>query len=413
MKRKWFQYSLRSLVLLMLTAGAAVTLWRNFAPWTLERVLEGHTKDVNFAAFSPDGKYVVTQSDDDTVRVWDAQTGETRLKVNSDLKGISRSIFSPDSKSVVIAEKVNAEDSDGLYPASICDIKTGQKRILEKSPLRCCYALFSPDGRFVAIVRDHSELIGNLQIRNADDGVLRWSNGKSDPKLFARFSPDSKRIVTISEAHKAVLWNADDGDRGGLIDEMGNDDDEHAIFSPDSRSVAIVVDTGVLICDVESRRVKRVLKNRGSIRVLAYSPDGKNIASGDDPEVWDVESGTKLFELKCDKAVETLEYSPDGRLIQTAWSDGAVRIWDAKTGLQCAEFFENTHKKYLNDSEFSPDGQRIVTASHDETAQIWQRRRPEAWWGVAWLPEFWMAIVFAVALIWSVRRDRVAETKRI
>ncbi|HEY3322503.1 MAG TPA: hypothetical protein VGP72_18725 [Planctomycetota bacterium] len=55
----------------------------------------------------------------------------------------------------------------------------------------------------------------------------------------------------------------------------------------------------------------------------------------------------------------------------------------------------------------SDDGDWIVTDGEGaEQAYIWHRRRPEYWWGIAWLPEFWLTVVFSVGLVWSVWRDR-------
>jgi WD40 repeat protein len=64
------------------------------------------------------------------------------------------------------------------------------------------------------------------------------------------------------------------------------------------------------------------------------------------------------------------------------------------------------HTKTVRDVRFSHDGNRIATASWDGTMRLWHRRRPEYWWGVAWLPEFWLTVLFAGALVWSVWRDR-------
>jgi len=63
------------------------------------------------------------------------------------------------------------------------------------------------------------------------------------------------------------------------------------------------------------------------------------------------------------------------------------------------------HSGNVLSAMFSPDGERIVTASDDKTARVWKRRRPEYWWGVAWLPEFWVTLILGVALLWSLRRD--------
>ena len=56
---------------------------------------------------------------------------------------------------------------------------------------------------------------------------------------------------------------------------------------------------------------------------------------------------------------------------------------------------------------FAPDGQHIVTGSKNGgKGHIWSRRRPEYWWGIAWLPEFWLTVLFGGALVWSVWRER-------
>ena len=55
---------------------------------------------------------------------------------------------------------------------------------------------------------------------------------------------------------------------------------------------------------------------------------------------------------------------------------------------------------------FCPDGKRIVTASEDGTARIWRRTRPEWWWGVFCMLEFWFAAGFAAGLVWSLLADK-------
>lgn len=97
---------------------------------------------------------------------------------------------------------------------------------------------------------------------------------------------------------------------------------------------------------------------------------------------------------------------------------GLARVWDVNTGREIVALFghepypdAHVAHKHLSgiqvwSATFSPDDQRIVTTGRDGTARIWQRRRPEYWWGVAWLPEFWLALVLALSMLWSIRRDR-------
>lgn len=60
---------------------------------------------------------------------------------------------------------------------------------------------------------------------------------------------------------------------------------------------------------------------------------------------------------------------------------------------------------------FSADGERVYGLQKG-AAVVWQRRRPEWWWGVAWLPEFWMTFAFAAAFLWSLWKDRKAIAGR-
>jgi len=55
---------------------------------------------------------------------------------------------------------------------------------------------------------------------------------------------------------------------------------------------------------------------------------------------------------------------------------------------------------------WSHDGQRLIMGDESENAALYVRRRPESWWGLAWLPEFWLTLVLGCAFLWSVCRDR-------
>jgi WD40 repeat protein len=64
------------------------------------------------------------------------------------------------------------------------------------------------------------------------------------------------------------------------------------------------------------------------------------------------------------------------------------------------------HMHALHCASFSPDGERIVTASGDGRCRIWRRYRPEWWWGIFYMLEFWFSVVFAAALVWSLLADK-------
>jgi WD40 repeat protein len=76
---------------------------RKSLPWSEERVLEGHTGEVNSASFSPDGTRIVTTSGDHTARVWDAQTGAWLQTLTGHAGSVWSASFSPDGTRIVTA----------------------------------------------------------------------------------------------------------------------------------------------------------------------------------------------------------------------------------------------------------------------------------------------------------------------
>ncbi len=66
-------------------------------------MLAGHEATVNSAAFSPDGKLIVTASNDKTARLWDAGTGEVIRVLAGHEDGVNTAAFSPDGKRIVTA----------------------------------------------------------------------------------------------------------------------------------------------------------------------------------------------------------------------------------------------------------------------------------------------------------------------
>jgi hypothetical protein len=100
-------------------------------------------------------------------------------------------------------------------------------------------------------------------------------------------------------------------------------------------------------------------------------------------------------------------YTPDGKKFAT-WGfpsqTSAIEIGDSSSGNLLA-IIGGEETSGVIGMRFSEDGSRLAAACWN-TALIYHRRRPEYWWGLAWLPEFWLALIFSGAFIWSVRRDR-------
>jgi WD40 repeat protein len=123
------------------------------------QTLEGHTDSVTSVAFSPDGKQVVSGSDDETVRLWDTTTGAALQTLEGHTDSVTSVAFSPDGKQVV-------SGSDG-ETVRLWDTATGAAlQTLEGHTDSVTSVAFSPDGKLLPIlhVLNHWVVEGNTNI---------------------------------------------------------------------------------------------------------------------------------------------------------------------------------------------------------------------------------------------------------
>jgi WD40 repeat protein len=111
----------------------------------------------------------------------------------------------------------------------------------------------------------------------------------------------------------------------------------------------------------------------GAVRCEAFSRDGTRAVTGGSygtAWLWDVKTGTALFELKGHTAaVVSAAFSPDGSRVVTASSDDTARLWNTKTGAAISVL--QGHEGPVISASFSPDGSQVVTASEDNTGRLW------------------------------------------
>ena len=122
-----------------------------------------------------------------------------------------------------------------------------------------------------------------------------------------------------------------------------------------------------------SHRFLSILRHNNEVKSVAFSPDGKRLATGSwdrTVKLWDAATGQELLTLKGNLGwVMSVAFSHDGKRLATGSSDGTVKLWDAATGQQLLTF--KGHSNQVNSVAFSLDGKRLATGCNDPTVKLW------------------------------------------
>jgi WD40 repeat protein len=146
-------------------------------------------------------------------------------------------------------------------------------------------------------------------------------------------------------------------------------------WSPDGKHIASGSwDKTVQVWDaVNGGNVSTYKEHSSKVYAVAWSPDGKRIASGGDDhtvQVWDAVDGSHVIVYKGHSyAVLEVAWSPDGKRIASGSLDKTVQVWNAADGGNA--FTYQGHSDVVLAVEWSPDGKRIASGSYDNTVQVW------------------------------------------
>jgi serine/threonine protein kinase len=285
--------------------------------------LPAHSSWVTCVAASPNTPMFASSGLDDTIKVWNLNTGELLLTMTGHNRGVNTIAISPDGRTLV-------SGSDD-YTVRVWSFLNGA-------------------------------LLGALTGHSRDVNAVA-------------ISPDGKLLVSGGEDRTIRLWSMSTGALLKTLAEVAGMIKTIAI-SPDGKVLASGgLDNKIKLWSLRTGEfLQTFVGHLNPVHIITFTPDGQTLITGSKDKTirfWDVETGSLIRTLtEHIRDVNALAVTPNGRVLVSGSSDSTIKLWDLTTGKLVMTWSDHTDT--VNSLAITPDGKFLISGSSDKTVRIWQ-----------------------------------------
>ena len=343
----------------------SIRLW-NIDSGECLKIITGHSDKINAISFHPSGNRLITGSADKTARLWEVETGECVRVFSGHQRSVEAVAISPDGRCLAAASK-----DWFIY---LWDIDSGQcLKLLKGHENEVTTVAFSPDGQLLA--SGSSDKTVRLWDLTTAENIATVAANKR--RIYGVcFSPDGNRLISASRDDTATIWDSRTlepvhtltGHCWGVL-TVG--------VSPDGKKLATGSgDKTISLWDIESGRRLTILRwHERSVAAMQFSKDGHKIISGSydkSVRIWNAESCRIAPQLRGhEEWIRTAVFSPDGRLLASGSTDCRICVWNSDNGHLLQTL--TGHQGWVTTLAFSADNCRLVSGGGDNSIRIWDR----------------------------------------
>jgi WD40 repeat protein len=351
-----------------------------------------HDDFVTSVSFSNDGNRIVSGSIDGTIRIWDLQGRLTTPIFQGHSSTVEAIIFSPDDKNIISAggSESISPDTPSIISADntirMWDVESGLTPLIIEHCEAVGEVAIHPNGKIIASGSSCDN--GTVKIIHLWDikgnSVASPFYGHKSLITSLSFSPDGKTMLSADGSGTLLLWDWKDGNL--VVPPMKHGDFVHsAAFNYQGNMIISgSSDQTLQLWNLKGNSIGQPFKgHEAPVNSVAFSPDDQIIISGSG-SLSDEDNTIRLWNLSGKQIsspfeghnapISTVNFSPNGKMIVSGSHDKTVRLWDLKGNLIVSPL---VHQAGVKDVIFSPDGQMIISgtggvfAGDKTTVQLW------------------------------------------